>query len=358
MKVSIGSSRDGVHDWDSAVTFAQEAERLGVDSLWSAEAWGHDGITPLAYLAGKTSTIGLGTGIIQAGTRTPALVAMTCMTLQSMTGGRFRLGLGTSGPQVIEGWHGIPFDRPVTRIKEIIEITRLAMSGEKLAYDGTLHQLPLPGGEGKAIRSSAPPADPPPIYIASLGPRSLRMTGALADGWLGTSFIPETADVFFDEIRAGAEAAGRSLSELDLQAGGAVVFTDDVEAAAAEHARGIAFTLGAMGSAQHNFYNDAFCRQGYADEGKEIQRLWIEGNRDEARARVPVDLALKVNLIGDDAAIKERLRVYRDAGVTTIRAGVEGNNVAERIENLEHFMALVADISAEDSIPDGISNEA
>jgi alkanesulfonate monooxygenase SsuD/methylene tetrahydromethanopterin reductase-like flavin-dependent oxidoreductase (luciferase family) len=184
------------------------------------------------------------------------------------------------------------------------------------------------------------------------------MTGALADGWLGTSFIPETADVFFDEIRAGAEAAGRSLSELDLQAGGAVVFTDDVEAAAAEHARGIAFTLGAMGSAQHNFYNDAFCRQGYADEAKEIQRLWIEGNRDEARARVPVDLALKVNLIGDDAAIKERLRVYRDAGVTTIRAGVEGNNVAERIENLEHFMALVADISAEDSIPDGISNEA
>ncbi len=347
MKVSVGTSRDGVHDWGSAVTFAQEAERLGVDSLWSAEAWGHDGITPLAYLAAKTSTIGLGTGIIQAGTRTPALVAMTAMSLQSMTGGRFRLGLGTSGPQVIEGWHGIPFDRPVSRIKEIIEITRLAMSGERLAYDGKLYTLPLPGGEGKAIRSSAPPADPPPIYIASLGPRSLRLTGAIADGWLGTSFMPETADVFFDEIRAGAETAGRSLADLDLQVGGAVVFTDDVERAAKEHARGIAFTLGAMGSAQHNFYNDAFCRQGYADEAKEVQRLWIDGKRDEARERVPVELALKVNLIGDDAAILDRLRLYRDAGVTTIRAGVEGANVAERIENLTHFMSLVAGLNAE-----------
>ena len=178
-----------------------------------------------------------------------------------------------------------------------------------------------------------------------MGPRSLRALGACVDGWLGTSFIPETADVFFDEIRAGAAAAGRSFDAIDLQAGGTVVFTDDVERVAAEHARGIAFTLGAMGSARTNFYNDAFCRQGYADEAKEVQRLWIEGKRDEARSRVPVELALKVNLIGDDAAIKDRIRVHRDAGVTTLRATLEGDAVSQQIENLEHLMALVAEVN-------------
>ncbi len=347
MRVSIGLHRDGVNDWDSAVTYAQEAEKLGVYSLWSAEAWGHDGITPLAYLAARTESIKLGTGIIQGGTRTPALIAMTAMSLQSMTGGRFMLGLGTSGPQVIEGWHGIPFDRPVGRMKEIIEIVRLACSGAKVEYDGYHYTLPLPGGEGKAIRSGSPPVEPPPMYLASLGPRSLRMTGEIADGWLGTSFIPETADVFFDEIRAGAEAAGRDFDAIDLQAGGAIIFSDDPERVAAEHARGIAFTLGAMGSAKSNFYNDAFCRQGYADEAKEVQRLWIEGKRDKARERVPVDLALKINLIGDDTAIRERLRVYRDAGLTTIRGGVEGETVAERLDNLQHFMSLVDEVSNE-----------
>ncbi len=345
MKVSLGMSRDGIDDWESVVTFAVEAERLGVDSLWSAEAWGHDGITPLAFLAAHTSTIKLGTGIIQGGTRSPALIAMTAMTLQSMSGGRFLLGLGTSGPQVIEGWHGVSFDRPVSRLVEIIEIVRKACSGEKLEYEGQHYTLPLPGGEGKAIRSAAPAIDTPPIYLASLGPRSLRALGACADGWLGTSFIPETADVFFDEIRAGAAAAGRSFDAIDLQAGGTVVFTDDVERVAAEHARGIAFTLGAMGSARTNFYNDAFCRQGYADEAKEVQRLWIEGKRDEARSRVPVELALKVNLIGDDAAIKDRIRVHRDAGVTTLRATLEGDAVSHQIDNLEHLMALVAEVN-------------
>ena len=185
------------------------------------------------------------------------------------------------------------------------------------------------------------------MYLASLGPRSLRMTGEIADGWLGTSFIPERADVFFDEIRAGAESAGRDFDAIDLQAGGAIVFSDDPERVAADHARGIAFTLGAMGSAKSNFYNDAFCRQGYADEAKDVQRLWIEGKRDQARDRVPVDLALKINLIGDDAAVRERLRVYRDAGVTTIRGGVEGETVAERLDNLQHFMSLVDEISNE-----------
>ena len=317
MRVAVSLQRDGVDDWASAVRFAQEAERLGVNALWSAEAWGHDGITPLAYLAGQTETIQLGTGIMQAGTRTPALVGMTAMSMQSISGGRFRLGLGTSGPQVIEGWHGVPFEGAVSRMGEIVEIVRTVCRGEKLSHSGRHYTLPLPTAEGKAIRSGAPPVDPPPIYLASLGPRSLRLTGAIADGWLGTSFIPETADVF----------------------------TDDPEPVLQSHARGLAFTLGAMGSPTRNFYNDAFCRQGWADTAKEVQRLWIEGKRDEARARVPLELAQKVNCIGDDAAIKERLRIYRDAGVTTLQPSVEGSNVDERVENLERFTRLVDDIS-------------
>ena len=347
LKVAIGFHRDGVNDWDSAVRFAQAAERLGVDSIWSAEAWGHDGITPLAYLAGKTETIKLGTGIIQGGTRTPALVGMTAMSLQSMTGGRFMLGLGTSGPQVVEGWHGVPFAGAVSRMRETTEIVRMICNGERVVYEGQHYTLPLPGGQGKALRSGSPPVAPPPVYFASLGPNSLRICGAVADGWLGTSFIPETADVFFDDIRAGAESVGRNFDDIDLEAAAGVEFTDDVEAAAARHARGIAFTLGAMGSATTNFYNDAFCRQGWADAAKEVQRLWIEGDRELARERVPVELAHKVNLLGNEVEILDRLRVYRDAGVNTLRAGIAGDSVHERIENLERFMGIVNELNAE-----------
>ena len=229
MKVAIGLHRDRIDDWDSAALYAQEAEKLGVFSIWSAEAWGYDGITPLAYLAGKTETIKLGSGIIQGGTRTPALVGMTAMSLQSMSGGRFMLGLGTSGPQVIEGWHGVPFAGAVSRLKETAEIVRMVCNGERVVYNGRHYTLPLPGGEGKAIRSGSPPVEPPPIYMASLGRRSLQMCGEFGDGWLASSFIPETANVFFDDIRIGADRAGRSIDEIDLEAGGGVVFSDDPE---------------------------------------------------------------------------------------------------------------------------------
>ena len=345
MRVAIGMHRDGINDWDSAVRYAREAERLGVFSFWSAEAWGHDGITPLAYLAGKTETIKLGTGIIQGGTRSPALVGMTAMSLQSMSGGRFMLGLGTSGPQVVEGWHGVPFAGAVSRLKETAEIVRMVCNGERVVYEGKHYTLPLPDGEGKALRSGAPPIAPPPIYLASLGPRSLHMCGAIGDGWLGTSFIPETADVFFDDIRAGAESVGRSMDEIDLEAAVGIEFTDDIEEAAQRHARGMAFTLGAMGSAKTNFYNDAFCRQGWDDVAKEVQRLWVSGERDLARDRVPVELAFKVNMIGSDADVLERLRIYRDAGVNTIRAGIAGETVNDRIANLERFMHLVNEVN-------------
>ncbi len=346
MRIAVGVSRDGTDDWESAVAFAVEAESLGVYSIWTAEVWGHDGLTPLAFLAGRTSMIRLGTGIIQVGSRTPALVAMTAMTLNSISQGRFILGLGVSGPQVMEGWHGVPFERPVQRTRELIEIVRMAMRGEPLVYEGKTYRLPLPESQGRAIRASIPPTEVP-IYVASLGPQNLRMTGELADGWIGNSFFPETAEVFIEPLREGAARSGRSLEDIDIQIPVSVEFTDDVEEAAMRHARGYAFTFGAMGSLSQNFYNNAFARQGIASEVREVQRLWLEGKRDEARKRVPVEVALKANLLGTPDMVKNRLRVYRDAGVSTLRAGLAGANIDEKLKTLGQLMDIVAEVNAE-----------
>ncbi len=342
MRVSI-TLRLANDDWRVASDYVVEAERVGVDGLWSAEAWGHDAATPLAFMAARTSRIRLGTGIMQAGTRTPALLAMTAMSLNAMSGGRFNLGLGVSGPQVIEGWHGIRFERPVQRMREIVEIVRRATRGERLAYKGKIYELPLPGGEGKALRSAAKPQPDIPIYLATLSPKSLEMTGEIADGWLGTSFMPEHARVFFDHLEAGAKRAGRSLAQLDLQVGGFVAFSDDVDRLIPPRKPGLAFTLGAMGSRQHNFYNDAFKRAGYEDVALEVQRLWLDGTRDDAAARVPDELVLKTNLLGTEAMVRQRIEAYRRAGVTTLRVEPAGESLGARLATLERLLALVRD---------------
>src|SRR5262245_60804160 len=331
MRVAIGLRLEGDEDWGRASTYVTEAERLGVDTVWSHESWGLDAATPLAFVAARTSRIRLGSGIMQVGTRTPALVAMTAMSLASMSGGRFILGLGVSGPQVIEGWHGIRFERPLQRLREIVEIVRLACRGERVSYQGKIYQLPLPGGEGKALRSGARPQPDVPIYLATLSPASLEMTGEIADGWVGTSFMPEHAAIFFEPLAAGAARAGRALADFDLQAGGFVAFGDDVSRLIAPRKPGLAFTLGAMGSRRHNFYNDAFRRAGYADAAAEVQRLWLDGRRDDATARVPDELVLKTNLLGTEAMVKDRLRAYRAAGVTTLRVEPDGATLDARL---------------------------
>ena len=345
MRLAIPLAGGGAGDWAGAAAFAVEAERLGVHSVWTAEAWGFDAVTPLAFVAGRTSHIGLGTGIMQVGARTPAMIAMTAATMRSLTGRRFILGLGVSGPQVVEGWHGVPFDHPVQRLREVIEIVRTVLRGERLDYQGEVYRVPLPGGRGRALRSSAP-AGPVPIYVASLAPRSLELTGELCDGWVGTSFIPETAEAFFGPLRAGAERAGRRLEDLDLQVPVSVEFGEDVEAIARRHARGYAFTFGAMGSTTQNFYLDAFTRQGFGEAAREVQRLWREGRREEAANRVPLEIALRTNLLGSDAAVRERLRAYRAAGITTLRASVRGDTPAARVETLERLLALVREVDA------------
>jgi F420-dependent oxidoreductase-like protein len=331
----------------AGVELVRQTERLGVDSVWVPEFWAADALTPLAYLAAQTSTVRLGTAIVQLGARTPAMLAMSAQALQSLSGGRFLLGVGTSGPQVMEGWHGVAFDHPVQRTRETIEIIRTITAGDRLQYEGQTYQLPLPDGEGRPIRSMMPPVHVP-IYVASLGPANLRLTGELADGWIGNSFFPETADVFLDPIREGAARAGRTLADIDLTVTVSLELTDDVEAAGRRHAEGYAFTFGAMGSPTRNFYNDAFERQGYGDDVREVQRLWLAGDRDAARKRVPTAIGLGTNLIGTDDHVRERLRRYRDIGIGTLRVQLQddpSSDLDTQLGDLARLLDLVAEVN-------------
>jgi F420-dependent oxidoreductase-like protein len=328
------------------------AERLGASTAWIPEFWGHDALTPLGALSQVTDSIRLGTAIVQLGSRTPAMLAMSAMTLQQLSGGRFVLGIGTSGPQVVEGWHGVDFARPVTRTRETIEILRMVTAGERLEYHGDVFDLPRPGSEGKALRSAAPPVDVP-VFVASLGPANLRLTGELADGWIGNSFLCETAGVFLDEIDAGAGSAGRTLADVEITVAVSCEFTDDVDEAGRRHAEGYAFTFGAMGSASTNFYNRAFARQGWADAVAEVQRLWLAGDRDAARRAVPTEIGLRTNLIGPPDVVAGRLREYRAAGVGELRVNPMGSSLDEHLDGLGQLMDLVAAVNAEAPGPAG-----
>ena len=336
MQIGIAAHVGSAEDAD----FVREAEKIGVSSAWVAEAWGQDAFTPLAYLAARTERIALGTAIAQLGARTPAMLAMSALSMQQLSGGRFRLGIGTSGPQVMEGWHGVRFDAPLAMTRETVEIVRAISAGERLSHSGRVYQLPLPGGPGRAIRSMLPPSRVP-IYIAALGPRNLELTGELADGWIGNAFMPEHADIFLDRLRAGAARAGRDLADLDLMIPVAAEITDDVDEAVRQHARGYAFTIGAMGSASQNFYNAAFTRQGYGDDIRAVQELWLAGRREEAADRVPLELGARTNLIGTPEMIAERLRLYQGAGVTTLQVKLSGDHTAQ-LDTLAQLVGMVS----------------
>lgn len=326
--------------------YVRNAERLGVDTLWTPEAWMYDALTPLGYFAATTERMRLATGIVQLGARSPAMLAMSALALQKMSDGRFVLGIGTSGPQVMEGWHGVRFDRPLARTSETIDIVRMVASGERVSYSGEVHELPLPDSQGRSLRS--PVAGPEiPIYVASMGPANLRLTGAKADGWVGTAFLPETAEVFIDPIRQGAEAAGRTLGDIELTTAVTLEFSANPEQAGRRHADGYAFTIGAMGSTSTNFYNQAFTRQGFGAAIEEVQRLWQAGDREAAAAAVPIEIGMHTNLLGGDAEVTERLRRYRDAGVDMLRVNVSSDDASDRLDSLARLMDLVATVNAE-----------
>ena len=337
-----------------ASEFAIAAERIGVASLWVPEVWGYDALTGLAYLAAKTTTIGLGTFVVQLGSRSPALLATSALSLQELSGGRFMLGVGTSGPGVMEGWHGVRFRRPVQTTRETIEIVRTVSRGDRLEHAGEIYPLPLPDSAGSVLRPLVRP-DHVPVYVAAMGPQNLRLTGEVADGWLGNAFIPEAADVFLGPLSEGAALAGRTLADLDLVAPVAVEFTDtraDGDVAARRHADGYAFTIGAMGAAGgqersdpgsysgKNFYSDAFTRLGYGAGVEAVTKLWQAGRRDEARHAVPIDLGRLTNLLGTDEAVGERVERYRAAGITTLLAKLDGD-YEHQLAALERLVAIV-----------------
>lgn len=329
-----------------APAFARAAERLGVDSLWVPEVWGYDALTGLAYLAAHTSTIRLGTFVVQLGSRSPALLATSALSLQELSGGRFLLGVGTSGPRVMEGWHGVRFRKPVQTTRETIEIIRTVSRGERLVHDGEIYPLPLPDSSGAALVPMVRPTHVP-VYVAAMGPANLALTGEVADGWLGNAFIPEAAGVFLDPIRRAATRAGRSLADLDLVAPVAIEFcsgTTEAEAAVRRHADGYAFTIGAMGAGGRNFYNDAFTRLGYGPQVTRVAELWRAGRRDEARAAVPADLGRLTNLVGTDGWIAERIGAYADTGITTLLAKLDGDFAAQ-LATLEKLLDAARSVS-------------
>jgi len=333
--IGIGGAASGRRrDFESVVEFAVEAEKLGIDQAWSAEAWGYDAVSTLAYLAARTERMELGTGIMQISARTPSMTAMTALTMATISRDRFILGLGASGPQVVEGLQGQSFAKPLTRMREVIEIVRQACRGEKLAYQGEHYVLPRPGGEGKSLRLAQPANPDIPIWLATLSPRALELTGELADGWLGTSFTPEAAEAHLEHLRRGAEKAGRTLDDLTLSVGTAVAFTDDPEPLIQKAKPGVAFQLGGMGSANTNFYNDAYRRGGFAEEAERIQRLWHEGEREEAVAAVPDELIRRSTMFGDEAFVRDRLARYRAAGIGVLRLDPVGESASDRLDVL------------------------
>ena len=347
MRTSVQLTADAA-PWSELVDFVVGAEGLGVDAVWVAEAWGSDAASPLGYLAACTDRVTLGASVFQLGVRSAVMTAQTALTLDELSEGRFVLGLGASGPQVIEGLHGARFADPVGRMAETLDVIAQAFAGERIAYEGQHLQLPLPGGEGKSLRLSIRSSVAPPVYLASMLPRMLELTGERADGWLGTSFVPGAAeDAYFRHLRAGAARAGRTLADIDVCQGAEVAFADDeTELADMIDARrgGLAFSLGGMGSGRSNYYNSAYARQGFAEVAAESQRLWLAGDRRGAAAVIPDEMVLATTLIGTADMVRDRLAAWAASGVDTVRLYPAGDTVDERLDTLGRALDLVISV--------------
>ncbi|MFI7504546.1 LLM class flavin-dependent oxidoreductase [Streptomyces sp. NPDC049687] len=335
-------------NWPETVDFVTEAEKLGMDICWVAEAWGAEAPSPLGYLAARTERMLLGSAIIQLATRTPMAIARAAITLSNISEGRFLLGLGPSGPQVIEGLHGVPFARPLSRMRETVEIVRQAAMGEKISYSGREFQIPLPDGEGRPMRLSMRAEHDIPIYLATLSPKMLHLTGQIADGWLGTSFVPEGAkEAYFDHLDAGLAASGRTRADFDICQGAEVAFAEDEDALRAMVAgrkKELAFSLGGMGSERTNFYNNAYSRQGWAEIAAEVRERWQAGDRDGAAGLITDEMVLATTLIGTEDMVRQRLRVWRDAGVDIARFYPAGDTLDARLTNLGRAIDLVREM--------------
>ncbi|HVE67209.1 MAG TPA: LLM class F420-dependent oxidoreductase [Solirubrobacteraceae bacterium] len=327
---------------EQQLAIVQEAERIGYESVWAAEAYGSDTATVLAWLAAGTEKIDVCAGIFQIPGRSPGMTAMTAATLDQLSGGRFRLGLGTSGPQVSEGWHGVRFAKQLQRTREYVEVVRMMLRRERVEYHGETIELPLPDGPGKPLKLTISPVqDEIPIYIAAIGPKNVAQTGEIADGWLPIFFSPEHVQEFRPLLEEGAQRAGRSLEHFDIAPTVNVLITDDVEAARDAMRPVLALYVGGMGSREKNFYNQLVQRYGFEDAAREVQDLYLDGKKEEAAAALPAELIDKTTLVGPKDVVRDRLAVYAQAGVGTLSVSPMAFDAETRLEQLR----LVAELA-------------
>jgi F420-dependent oxidoreductase-like protein len=330
---------------EDQLALVQEAERLGYDSVWTAEAYGSDAATILGWLAQATSRIRLGSAIFQMPGRSAAMTAMTAATLDQLSGGRMILGIGSSGPQVAEGWHGQRFGKQLQRTREYVEVVRIALSRERLEYRGETLELPLPDGPGKALKLTiAPVQERIPVFLAAIGPKNTTLAAEIADGWIPTLFSPEHVAEFRPLLEEGFARAGdgKGFGDFEIAPTVNVFVTDDVGAARDAMRPYVALYVGGMGSRKQNFYNALVQRYGFEDAAREVQDLYLEGKRNEAAAALPADLIDKVSLCGPPDVVRERLAVFREAGVGTLMVSPMAWTFEDRLRQLQ----LVAELAA------------
>ncbi|HZQ49704.1 MAG TPA: LLM class F420-dependent oxidoreductase [Candidatus Dormibacteraeota bacterium] len=323
----------------------REAEALGFDSVWTAEAYGSDAATVLAWLAGQTTKIRLGSGILQMPARSAAMTAMTAATIDQLSGGRFILGLGSSGPQVSEGWHGVRFGKQLQRTREYVEVVRMALAHQKVEFHGETMDLPLPDGPGKALKLTIHPVQRPiPIFLAVLGPKNVALAGEIADGWMPVYFSPEHAAELARPLEEGAARAGRSLEHFAVCPVVHCYISDNGETARDAMRPVLALYVGGMGSREQNFYNRLVSSYGFADAAKQVQDLYLEGRRAEAMEALPDELIDMVTLCGTRDTARARLRAYRDAGVDTLIVSPMAGDNEDRIKQLHLVAALAREV--------------
>jgi F420-dependent oxidoreductase-like protein len=322
-----------------------ELEQAGLDTVWVAEAYGYDSPTLMGYLAARTSTIEIGAAILNVFSRTPALLAQTAAGLDNVSGGRAILGLGASGPQVIEGWHGLPYSKPLTRTKEAIEVIRAALRREVVEYHGKTIELPLPPeqgtGLGKPLKMlTRPERDSVPIYIAALGEKSVEGAAEYADGWLPFLYTPEgSAKVWGESLATGKANRSDELGPLEVVAGGLVAVGEDVKGFLDLARPMFALYIGGMGARGKNFYNTLACQYGYEAEAKEIQDLYLDGKKKEAEALVPLELLEQVNLVGPESYVKERIAAFQESGVTNLQVLPASEDPAALVRQLKEWVS-------------------
>ncbi|GAC1321013.1 MAG: LLM class F420-dependent oxidoreductase [Acidimicrobiales bacterium] len=330
-------------EFAAAATKVADLEKAGLDIVWVAEAYTFDAVSYMGYLAARTETVQIGSGILPIYSRTPTLLGMTAAGVDALSGGRCILGLGASGPQVIEGFHGVAYDSPIGRTREIVDICRQVWRREKVIHHGANYEVPLPPERGTGLGKPLKLVNHPvrssiPIYIASLGPKNVEMTAEIADGWLPLFYVPEKADaVFGDALKAGAAARSSELGPLEIVAGGLVAIGEDVEHLRDLMRPSVALYVGGMGAKGKNFYNALACRYGYEAEAELIQDLYLDGKKEEAAAAVPAEFLEKMTLVGPAGYVRDRLAAFRESGVTVLSVSPVGPDPVKLIEQLREW---------------------